>query len=39
MFFYETLDMQVSIARSSNGQLQARLTNAAGFPQACFYQV
>ncbi|WIA17572.1 hypothetical protein OEZ85_014399 [Tetradesmus obliquus] len=31
--------LQVSVAKSANGQLQVRLTNAADFPQACFYQL
>lgn len=31
--------LQVSLAKSSNGQLQVRLTNSADFPKGCFYQV
>jgi hypothetical protein len=31
--------LQVSLAKSGNGQLQVRLANAAEFPKACFYQV
>lgn len=31
--------LQVSLAKSSNGQLQVRLTNTADFPKGCFYQV
>lgn len=31
--------LQISLAKSGNGQLQVRLANAAEFPKGCFYQV
>jgi hypothetical protein len=31
--------LQVSLAKSSTGQLQVRVSNTADFPKGCFYQV